>query len=60
VALKALRGDFRGFPRPASAEDRAEVARWEGEGGPAAPGTEGAHERQDREAAKSALRAARL
>jgi hypothetical protein len=59
-ALKALRGDFHDLIRMSTAEDRAEVSRWEDEGGSSgAAGAEGAHDRADRRAVESALRAAR-
>lgn len=58
--LKALRGDFHDLLRLSTAEDRAEVARWEGEGGiVGGDGAEAAHERADRHAVADALRAAR-
>jgi hypothetical protein len=48
-ALKALRGDFRDLLRPSTAEDLAEVSRWEDEGG-GGSGAEDAHDRTDRHA----------
>jgi hypothetical protein len=59
-ALKALRGDFRDLPALATAEDRADAARFEGEGG-TARGPEGDDplDRQDRAAVAAALQAAR-
>jgi hypothetical protein len=61
AALKALRGDFHDLLRLTTAEDRADAARWEGEGGGAAGhGAEDAHDRNDRGAVGAALRAARL
>jgi hypothetical protein len=59
-ALKALRGDFAALPALATAEDRAEVSAFEGEGGRATGhGEEDACDRQDRSAVRRALRAAR-
>jgi hypothetical protein len=57
-ALKVLRGDFRDLLRLSTAEDRAEVSRWEDEGG-GGSGAEDAHDRTDPHAAGDALRAAR-
>jgi hypothetical protein len=59
-ALKALRGDFDDLRALTRDDDRADVARFEGEGGVVAgPGESDAHDRHDRAVANDALRAAR-
>ncbi len=59
-ALKALRGDFRGLPRLVTPEERAEVTRFEADGGRApGPGEADPHDRQDEAAVAGAVRAAR-
>ncbi len=59
-ALKALRGDFRGLPRLVTPEERADVSRFEADGG-RAPGTGEAdpHDSRDEAATAGAVRAAR-
>jgi hypothetical protein len=57
TALKVLRGDFHDLSRLTTADDRAERARWEDEGGTATgPETENAH---DRRVAADAVEAAK-
>ena len=59
-ALKALRGDFDDLRALTRDDDRADVARFEGEGGVVAePGESDAHDRHDRAVAHDALQAAR-
>lgn len=59
-ALKALRGDFEGLPALAHLHERAEVAKFEGEGGRAPESDEeAAHDRNDRNAVAGAVDAAR-
>ena len=59
-ALKALRGDFRDLCALTPADERAEVARFEGEGGGASgPGEEDVYDRNDRAAVEAALSATR-
>jgi len=59
-ALKVLRGDFRDVPALTTAEERAEVARFEGEGGRASdPDEQDALDRHDQAAIAEALQAAR-
>jgi hypothetical protein len=58
-ALKALRGDFRGLRALTSAADRADVARFEGEGGRVTePGEGDAHDQRDQAAVTAAFQAA--
>ena len=57
TALKVLRGDFHDLSRLTSAEDRADRARWEDEGG-TATGTE-AENAHDRSVAADAVEAAK-
>jgi len=58
--LKALRGDFRDVPPLATAEERDEVARFEGEGGRAIDGEEDDPlDQRNRAAIAEALQAAR-
>lgn len=57
-SLKVLRGDFHDLLRMSTEEDRAEVSRWEDEGGAGGAG-EDAHDRADRHAIDDALRATR-
>ena len=58
-ALKALRGDFDDLRALTRDDDRADVARFEGEGGVvAAPGESDAHDQHDRAVAHDALQAA--
>jgi hypothetical protein len=59
-ALKSLRGDFRAVPALTTSQDRAEVARFEGEGGRTPESQEeSACDRNDRTAVDEALQAAR-
>jgi hypothetical protein len=59
-ALKSLRGDFLGLRALTPHEDRADVARFEGEGGTVTGhGATDAHDRHDQAAANEALHAAR-
>lgn len=59
-ALKALRGDFDDLRALTPDDDRADVARFEGEGGVVVePGESGAHDQHDRAAAHEAFQAAR-
>ncbi len=59
-ALKALRGDFRSLPRLVTPEERAEVSRFEADGGRApGPGEADPHDVQDEAAVAGAVRAAR-
>ena len=60
TVLKALRGDFHDLFRMSTAADRAEVTRWESEGGSySGAGAVDAHDQQDQGAVDDALRAAR-
>jgi cold-inducible RNA-binding protein len=59
-ALQALRGDFGHLHPLTPAGDRADVARFEGEGGTVtAPGEDSAHDQHDRTAIEEARRARR-
>ena len=59
-ALKSLRGDFQGLLILTPAEDRADLARFEGEGGViSGPDASDAHDQHDRAAVTEALDAAR-
>ena len=57
--LKALRGDFRDVPPLTTPEERAEVARFEGEGGRVPDPEEDPLDLRDRAAIAEALQAAR-